>query len=188
MDAMAKYHLKALIVRVTTDGRNTYSGGLGESMTGVPATVDMHVRNGFVAYSYLTTILLEFVDHKRINLDDKLSKYFPKLPEAHAVTIKMLANSTSGYADYVYQPAVIKAAELYPFRQWTTAQLITIGTSAPPLFPPGANWAYSHTNYAILGAVLAKVAGKPLGQLMKRYIFQPMRLKHTHGSATPQNP
>ena len=67
---MAKYHLKALMVRVTTDGRNTYTGALGESMTGVPATMEMHVRNGFVAYSYLTTILLEFVDRNKINLDD----------------------------------------------------------------------------------------------------------------------
>src|ERR1700716_1804000 len=46
-DAMAKYHLKGLIVRVTTNGQNTYTGALGESMTGVPATIDMHVRNGF---------------------------------------------------------------------------------------------------------------------------------------------
>jgi CubicO group peptidase (beta-lactamase class C family) len=129
-------------------------------------------------------MLLELVDHKKIRLEDKLSNYFPDLPEANAVTIKMLANSTSGYADYVYQPGVIHAVELYPFRQWTTAELIKIGTSAPPMFPPGTNWAYSHTNYAILGAVLAKVGGKPLGQLTKQYIFQPMGLKQTQVSAT----
>jgi hypothetical protein len=49
-DAMVKYHLKALIVRVTTDGEDTYTGALGESMTGVPASPAMHVRNGFIAY------------------------------------------------------------------------------------------------------------------------------------------
>jgi CubicO group peptidase (beta-lactamase class C family) len=187
-EAMTQYHLKALIVRITTDGRNTYTGALGESMSGVAATVDMHVRNGFVAYSYLTTMLLEFVDQGRINLDDKLSKYLPDLPEANDVTIKMLANSTSGYADYVYQPAVLNTVELYPFRQWTTAELIKIGTSAPPQFPPGTNWAYSHTNYAILGAVLSMVGGKPLAALMNQYIFERMDLKHTQGSATPQIP
>lgn len=81
-------------------------GALGESMTGVPASRAMHVRNGFIAYSYIATMLLEFVDEKKISLGDKLSKYLPELPESNAVTIKMLANSTSGYADYVYQPAV----------------------------------------------------------------------------------
>lgn len=186
--SMAKYHLKALIVRVTTDGKDTYTRALGDSMTGVPATVNMLVRNGFVAYSYLTTILLEFVDQKKISLSDKLSKFLPDLPEANAVTIKMLANSTSGYADYVYQPVLENAIYLDPFRQWTSAELIKIGTSARPTFAPGTNFAYSHTNYAILGTVLAKVGGKPLGELMQQYIFQPMGLKHTQGSDTPQIP
>jgi CubicO group peptidase (beta-lactamase class C family) len=185
--SMTKYHLKALIVRVTTGGRNTYTGALGESMTGVPATTAMHVRNGFVAYSYLTTLLLELVDRKKISLDDKLSKYLPDLPRANAVTIKMLANSTSGYADYVYQPA-LNRINLYPFEQWATAQLIKIGTSAPPTFPPGTNWAYAHTNYAILGKVLPKAGGKPLGELMEQYIFRPMGLKQTQWSDTPQIP
>ncbi|MFC9789032.1 serine hydrolase domain-containing protein [Rhodococcus sp. NPDC127528] len=187
-DAMAKYNLKSLIVRVTTDGRDTYTGALGESMTGVPATTDMQVRNGFVAYTYLTTMLLEFVDQKKIAMDDPLSKYLPDLPRASDVTIEMLANSTSGYADYVYQPAVTDGIYLNPFRQWTTDELITIGTSAPPTFPPGTNWAYAHTNYAILGKVLTKVGGKPLGELMTEYIFGPMGLKHTQGSDTPQIP
>ena len=187
-DAMAEYHLQALIVRVTTDGEDTYTGALGESMTGVPATSAMHVRNGFIAYSYIATILLEFVDEKKISLSDKLSKYLPDLPESDAVTIKMLANSTSGYADYVYQPAVTDGIYADPFRQWATAELIKIGTSAPLTFPPGTNWAYSHTNYAILGTVLAKVGGQPLSQLMTQYIFEPMGLTQTQGSDTPQIP
>jgi CubicO group peptidase (beta-lactamase class C family) len=184
-DAMTKYKLKALIVRVTTDGKDTYTGAMGDSMTGVPATADMKVRNGFVAYSYLTTMLMEFVDQHKISLDDKLSQYLPDLPRANEVTIKMLANSTSGYADYVYQPALADGIYTNPFRQWTAAELIKIGTTAKPMFAPGANFAYSHTNYAILGTVLAKVGGKPMEELMKQYIFQPMGLEHTTGGTTP---
>jgi len=157
---MAKYKLKAIIVRVTTDGHDTYTGALGESMTGVPATMQMRVRNGFMAYSYLTTILFEFIDQRKISLSDKVSKYLPDLPHANQVTIKMLANSTSGYADYVYQPALMNGIYTNPFRQWTGDELIKIGTSAPLTFAPGTNFAYAHTNYAILGTILAKVAGK----------------------------
>ena len=183
--AMTRDGLKALIVRVTTDGKNTYTAAMGESMTGVPATTDMKVRNGFVAYMYLTTMLMEFVDQHRISLDDKLSKYLPDLPRANDVTIRMLANSTSGYADFVYQQAVIGGIYTNPFRKWTAAELIKIGTSAPEDFAPGTNWAYSHTNYVILGTVLAKVGGKPMNQLMEQYIFRPMGLTHTTSSDTP---
>ncbi len=185
---MAKYKLKALIVRVTRDGKDVYTAATGDSMTDVPASADMKVRNGFVAYSYLTTMLMEFVDRKMISLDDKLSKYLPDLPRADEVTIKMLANSTSGYADYVYQPALINGIYADPFRQYTADELIRIGTSAKPDFSPGTNFAYAHTNYAILGTVLAKVGGKPMTELMKQYIFAPMGLKHTTGSLTPDIP
>ena len=41
-DAMARYDLKAVLVRVTVDGREVVTAALGESMTGVPATTDMH--------------------------------------------------------------------------------------------------------------------------------------------------
>jgi CubicO group peptidase (beta-lactamase class C family) len=184
-DAMTKYGLKALIVRVTTNGHNTYTAAMGESMTGVPATTDMKVRNGFVAYMYETTMLMEFVDQHKISLDDKLSKYLPDLPRANDVTIKMLANSTSGYADFVYQSALINGIYTNPFRKWTGAELIKIGTSAPEDFAPGTNWAYSHTNYLILGSVLAQVGGKPMDQLMEQDIIEPMGLTHTTSSDTP---
>jgi CubicO group peptidase (beta-lactamase class C family) len=187
-DSMTKYKLKALIVGVKTGRQDTYTGALGESMTGVPASPDMHVRNGFIAYSYMTTMLLQFVDRGKIRLSDKLSRYRPDLPESDAVTIKMLANSTSGYADYVYTPTVSNGIYADPFRQWTSAELIEIGTSAARTFPPGTNFAYSHTNFAILGTVLEKVGGEPLSQLMSRYIFGPMRLMQTQGSDTPQIP
>mgnify|MGYP006192016341 CR=1 FL=1 len=38
---------------MTIDGQEVVTTALGESMTGVPATVDMHFRNGAVAISYL---------------------------------------------------------------------------------------------------------------------------------------
>lgn len=186
--AMAQYHLKALILRVTVDGQPLYSQALGESADGVPATEGMHVRNGFVAYSYLTTVLMELVDRGQISLDDKLARYFPNLPRANDITIRMLANCTSGYADYVYQPEVSDGVDLDPFRQWATDDLIRIGTTAPAMFAPGTNFAYSHTNYAILGQVLEQAGQAPLGQLMQQYIFEPMGLQHTTGSDTPEIP
>jgi hypothetical protein len=44
--AMEKYHLKAVLLKVTESTEEVATLALGESMTGVPATVDMHFRNG----------------------------------------------------------------------------------------------------------------------------------------------
>ena len=46
-------------------------------------------------------LLLRLVDQKKVGLDDKLSTWLPELPNADQVTLRMLANMTAGYADYV---------------------------------------------------------------------------------------
>ena len=68
-EAMRARHLRAVIVRVTVDGKEVITKAYGESMTGVPATVDMHFRNGAVAISYVSTLLLILVDEKKVSLD-----------------------------------------------------------------------------------------------------------------------
>jgi CubicO group peptidase (beta-lactamase class C family) len=185
---MAKNHLRAAIVQVRSSGANVYSGAFGDSMTGVPATPEMHFRNGALAFTYMSTLLLKFVDEKKTTLDTKLSTYFPDLPNAQHITLRELAQMTSGYADYVYQPETLDAFNRDPFRQWTPAELIHIGVSKPMEFAPGANWGYSHTNYVILGGVLAKIAGMPLADAIRVNVLEPMGLTQTAASTTPEIP
>lgn len=187
-EAMKTNHLRAVIVQVRSNGRTIYTGAFGGSMTGVPATSDMHFRNGALAFTYMATLLLEFVDQKKVTLDTKLAKYFPDLPNASRVTLRNLAQMTSGYADYVYQPELTRGIYRDPFRQWTPEQLIHIGISKPMQFAPGSNWGYSHTNYVILGRVLEKIAGLPLAEALHRYVLAPMGLEQTAASTTPVIP
>jgi CubicO group peptidase (beta-lactamase class C family) len=100
-NTMAQAHLKAVIVRATVDGQEVLTQAVGESMTGVPATPAMHFRNGAVAISYVSTLLLKLVDQKKLSLDDKLSKWLPDVAHADQVTLGQLAQMTSGYPDYV---------------------------------------------------------------------------------------
>lgn len=72
--AMDTYKLKAVIVRVTIDGEDVITEAFGNSMTGAPASTDMHFRNGSVAESYIANLLLQLVDEEEASLDDKLSK------------------------------------------------------------------------------------------------------------------
>lgn len=185
-DAMAKYDLKAVILRVTIDGNDVVTAAMGESMTGVPATTAMHFRNGAVAISYVSTLLLELVDQHQVSLDDKLSNWFPDLPDADQVTLRMLANMTAGYADYaIGNDELARDLYLNPFRQWTPEELIAMSIAKPHVYPPGTNWNYAHTDYVILGQVLEKVTGQPMDQLMQEYIFAPMGLTDTDGPSTP---
>ena len=186
--AMKADHLNAAIFRVTVDGKPVVTGAFGTSMTGVPATTAMHFRNGSVAFSYLTTLLMKFVDEHKISLNNKVARWLPTLPEANQVTVKMLANMTSGYPDYVTDPKFI--AEFYqnPFHQFTNAELLAIAFSQPVSFRPGTNWGYAHTNMVILGQILQMTGGKPLATLLRQNVLGPLGLTNTVASPTAAIP
>jgi CubicO group peptidase (beta-lactamase class C family) len=185
-DTMEKQDLNAVIVRVTIDGQEIVTEALGESMTGVPATTDMHFRNGAVVVSYMSTLLLRLVDQNVVALDDPLATWLPDLPDADTVTLRMLANMTAGYPDYVQNPQLSQEVYADPFRQWTPAEQIAIGLETPRIFAPGTNWDYSHTDYVILGLALEKITGKPLDVALQEQVLGPMGLRNTVAWSTPE--
>ena len=185
-----KRHLRSVIVKVTIDGKEILTRAYGESMTGVPATTDMHFRNGAVAISYVSTLLLMLVDEKKVSLDDKVGTWLPDLPHANEITLGQLAQMTSGYVDYVIgNEEMNKALYANPFRQWTTDELLAFAVTKPLWYPPGTNWNYAHTNYVILGLALEKITGKPMADVLQEKVLGPMGLTNTSGNAgTPAMP
>jgi CubicO group peptidase (beta-lactamase class C family) len=188
-DAMMQDHLRAVIVRVTKDGKNLITRAYGESITGVPATTAMHFRNGAVAISYVANLLLQLVDDKKVSLDDKVSKYLPDISNADRVTLGQLAEMTSGYADYVVQsPDIIAEHYNDVFRTFTPQELIAAGTSPPLAYEPGTGWNYSHTNYVILGLALEKATGQKMSSLLRQRVLGPLGLNDTTDPGTPEIP
>src|SRR5207249_690153 len=154
---------------------------------GVPATTAMHFRNGAVAFTYLGTLLMKFVDEHKVKLDDTIDRWMPKLPEANKVTLKMLANQTSGYPDYETDPAWLAAFIADPFHIWTFEERLKYAFSRPIQFAPGTNWSYAHTNFMILGEILSKIGGKPLGALLSKSSYEAMTGPHLLGFGKKQD-
>ncbi|MBV8991255.1 MAG: beta-lactamase family protein, partial [Solirubrobacterales bacterium] len=161
-DAIARHGIRAAIFQATKNGRTVMTKAYGYSQTGVPATTKMHFRNGAVAISYMSTLLLRLVDERKVKLDDKISKWLPNLRDSNRVTLRMLASMTAGYHDYEIDPAVIPD-RLYnnPFVTITTQFQLKLALDKPQQFPPGTNFSYAHSNYVILGLILSKITKLP---------------------------
>jgi CubicO group peptidase (beta-lactamase class C family) len=171
--------LNSMVFGVWVDGRPLVTGALGSALQGVPATRDMHFRIGNVAESMTTTLLLKYVEQRKVSLNAPVSNWFPGLARARQVTLRMLATSTSGYGDYVTSAPFEQGFAANPFQQFSTMALIGLGTSLPPLFAPGKSWAFSDTNFLLLGAILQKIAHRPLAAVLKQRIFGPLGLSQT---------
>ena len=128
----------------------------------------MHFRNGAVAISYVSTLLLILVDEKKVSLDDKLSKWLPDVPHADRVTLGQLAQMTSGYVDYVignteFDNGTVRKTRSgsgNPTSCWASRRPSRCSTS------PGTNWNYAHTNYVLLGMALEKATGQDMPKLL----------------------
>ncbi|WP_405790275.1 serine hydrolase domain-containing protein [Streptomyces sp. NBC_01367] len=184
--AQKELDLNAVVLRVTRDGREIVTGALGESMTGVPATADMHFRAGSVAIVYMGIAMLQLVEDGKADLDDPISRWLPDAPHADAITLRMLGASTSGLRDYVPDPKFLAALYADPFRQWTPDELVGISAAHPLLYEPGTSWSYSHANFVLLGQALEKISGMPLAKVMEQQITGPVGLDNTRNSFTPQ--
>jgi hypothetical protein len=84
-------------------------------------------------------------------------------------------NHVSGYPDYypldfVDRPmrAPIQPDEL--IRQYAGARLD---------FEPGTRWSYSNTGFVLLGRILERASGQPLGTFLTEKIFRPLGMTHT---------
>lgn len=49
----------------------------------------------------------------------------------------------------------------------------------PPTFPPGSDYAYSNTGYALLGQIVEQATGRTYSEEIERRIIRPLRLHST---------
>ncbi len=175
-----KLGTKAVEFGMWVDDRKILTTALGDSMTTVPATSDMHYRIGGIAETFMSTLLLMLVEQGRICLDEKISRWFPNLLAADQVTVRMLVADTAGYIDYVTVQDFLKLQLSEPFRTFTDEELINYSVRDGRMnFLPGTSQQYSHTDNVILGQVIQRATGQSMKELYDQNIFGPMDMKDT---------
>ena len=175
-----KLGTRAVLFGMWMHDREILTMALGTSMTTMPATTDMHYRIGGIAETFMSTLLLMLVEQGRINLDDKISRWFPKLLAADEVTVRMLVSDAAGYIDYVTVDDFLKLQLAEPFRTFTDDELINYSVRDGKMkFPPATSQQYSHTDNVILGQVIQRATGQSMKELYEKNIFGPMGMKDT---------
>jgi D-alanyl-D-alanine carboxypeptidase len=159
-------------VTVVRDGQaiGFWSAGYASLPFRVPVTERTLFHIGSVGKHVTALAVMQLVDAGSVALDAPVGKYVEGLPESWAaIPVRRLLTHTSGLPDY---GRVI--------RDWDRPQgrdliLDAIGT-APLLFAPGAAWAYSNTNYLVLGWLIEAVSGQPYADYLRDRLLGPAQL------------
>ena len=181
---MARQGLVGASVALVQHGKLTLAKGYGlaQRTPGRPVTPDTPFAIGSLTKQFTAACVLLLAEDGKLSVQDPVSKYLPALTRAGDVRLLDLLNHVSGYRDFYPLDYVDRE-----MRQPTTPDAVLGRYGAMPLdFAPGTRWSYSNTGYLILGRIVEKVSGEPLGAFLQRRIFKPLGMAHT-GMAAEQS-
>ncbi len=177
-------------ILVVRQGDRTVS--LASGLADVARKRPMHPADRFriasLTKSYVAAVVLQLVAEGKLSLDDSVERRLPAaVPGGSKIKIRQLLNHTSGLFDFAADPRVLKPYLKGNFGfHWAPRKLLQIGVAHKPLFAPGAGYAYSSTDYIVLGLIIEAVTGKPLGTELSGRIFRPLGLRATAFRTTPR--
>ncbi|GAB3900935.1 serine hydrolase domain-containing protein [Larkinella knui] len=180
-DYATKNHFPGLAFGIVVDGKLVHAGGAGYTDVAkkTAATPQSLFRIASMSKSVTTMAILKLRDEGKIRLDDPAYLYIPelkKLPyltaDSPLITVRNLMTHSAGFPE----------DNPWGDRQLddTPADLINLikgGLSLSNV--PGVTYEYSNLGFAMLGAIITKVSGKPYQQYIDEAIFKPLGMTHT---------
>lgn len=141
---------------------------------------------GSMAKQFTAMSIILLVEQGRLSLDDNIRKYIPEFSDyGFPITIQHLLHHTSGITDYllewIYGGDYKALADVYPdigsLDEQKALDLLTSQTALD--FIPGTQYAYSNSNYFLLGLIVKRVSGQSLPTFADENIFKPLGMRHT---------
>lgn len=179
----------ALSVRRPADGF-AFDGGAGALDADAPffiaSTTKLHTA----------ALVFRLEDAGALRLDDPLAKHLPAadLEGLHVrrgvdrtaeITVRHLLGHTSGLPDYFQLRrggrSLLQRVQAGEDAGWTYDDVLRWARELGPRFDPGAGRKahYADTNHQLLGRIVERHHGAPLGEVMREAIFEPLGLRRT---------
>lgn len=131
---------------------------------------------GSITKQFTAAVIMNLHEQKMLNIQDKLSKYFPDYPKGDSITIEQLMTHTSGIYSYTNDGEFMSKNIDKPLSR---QQMMALFKDKPLDFSPGTQWSYSNSGYVLLGYIIEDVAKTPYEIAVRRYIFRKAKMKQS---------
>jgi CubicO group peptidase (beta-lactamase class C family) len=112
--------------------------------------------------------ILQLIEQGSIGPDDSIGRYFPELqPALRKVTIRQLANHTSGIHDFYALTSRHESLSV----PLILGMLSRLDTTA---FPPGSKWGYTNSGYVLLSTLIERVTKMPFEAYCEKHVLSPL--------------
>lgn len=190
--AIAERRIVGTVVLVAHEGRVVHrcAAGLADREAGVPMREDAIFLLASVTKPMVTVAALRLAEQGALRLDDPVTRWLPDFRprlangDAPVITLHQLLTHTAGLsydfmqpADGAYRRLGVSSGLDRP--GLGLAENLRRIAAAPLDYTPGTAWGYS-VALDVLGAVLERVTGKPLPQVLREWVTGPLAMHDTN--------
>jgi CubicO group peptidase (beta-lactamase class C family) len=173
---MEKRKIPGLAIVVLREGKpvKTQGYGLADIENDIPVRTNTVFQIQSITKQFVAMAIMMLVEEGKLKVDDPVSKYLDGTPETwKTITLRHLLTHTSGIKDFINEPT-------QSLRLDVTEEEVLHATAPRPLnFAVGEKYAYSNTNYHLLGMIIHKLTGKTWGEFVEERICRPLGMKST---------
>ena len=121
-----------------------------------------------------STVILKLQEEGKLSVKDKIAKYLPDYPNGSKISIHHLLTHSSGIYNYTLDVGIEDSAIVnYPIAKET---VVNHFKDKPLDFRPGKHYSYNNSGYFLLGLIIEQITGKPYEQVVRDYIFEPLKM------------
>ncbi len=162
----------SVVAGLVRDGRLVWSGGRG-SVAGAPPTADTQYRIGSITKTFVAVLVLRLRDEGRLDLADPLEAHLAGTAAGDRTVLQLLSH-TAGIASETPAPwwERTDGTALRP-------ALTDLLGEQPLKHTAGQRFHYSNPGFALLGALVARLRGRPFAEVLHAEILEPLGLRRT---------
>ncbi|WP_126972649.1 serine hydrolase domain-containing protein [Gynurincola endophyticus] len=156
------------------DGREIYNRSFGqEKLIDVNYNKNTKYQIASVTKMITATLILKLVEESQLKLDNKLSDYYPEIPNSAKITIKNLLEHTSGLGNFA-----IKNGAIWVTEKVSEKELLEEIKKQGVSFEPNEKVLYSNSAYLLLRMIIEKKYKKDYNKIVEEKIAKPLHLNN----------
>ena len=184
-ERMAFHKIPGVSIVVIDDNKIAWAKAYGiiNAESGVPVTTETFFEAASTTKMIVAAIALRMVEQGHLDLDEDANAYLRswKIPESdltreQKVTLRLLLTHQSG---------LNRPEGGFSCEEGSAPSLVQVlKGEAPALnqgaiieYVPGTKWQYSNFGYIVVQLILEDVAGKPLTQIAREVVFEPLGMR-----------
>ncbi|MEQ9438943.1 MAG: serine hydrolase domain-containing protein [Cyclobacteriaceae bacterium] len=169
-------------ISIFSDGQEVYQRAFGFASIEdkVKATPGTKYRIGSISKTFTAAIIMQLVEEGKLELDTRLSTYYPDIKYADEITIEQLLRHRSGIFNFTSAPDYPSWME----QSITQEELVRKIEQYGSVFEPDAKYEYSNANYVLLSYIVERIDQKSFREVLQERVCKPCALRNTYyGSA-----